>query len=109
MTIDSLNKANLIPSKDYNKDRLIHGDLQLPNHFHLLIDETGLNTGELNAKGLLNVNSLKDIIKWQKINYDFGFHSHEFLTNIRVLILSRTKSILPVCFLTFYILNSFCF
>ena len=42
------------------------------------------------------MHGLNDIIKWQKLNYDFGFHSHEFLTNIRILILSNTKSILPV-------------
>ena len=96
LTVNNLNKANLIPSKDYNKDRLVPGDLQLPENFNLIIDETSLVTGQLTQKGLMNVNSLKEIIQWQKMSYDFGFHSHEFLTNIRVLVLSQTKSILPV-------------
>lgn len=93
-SIDSMNNSNLIPNKDYNKDKLISGMLQLPELFHLVIDETVLNAGELKQKGLMNVNSIKDIIKWQKINYDFGFHQHEFNTNLRILILSETKSIL---------------
>ena len=98
LSIDNLNKSNLIPNKDYNKDRLITGMLQLPNNFNLVVDETVLNTGELTAKGLLNINSIKDIIRWQKINYDFSYHQQEFLTNMRILILSQTKSILPVSF-----------
>ena len=99
LSIDSLNKSNLIPNKDYNKDRLITGMLQLPNNFSLILDETVLNAGELAPKGLLNINSLKDIIRWQKINYDFSYHQQEFQTNMRILILSETKSILPVSFL----------
>ena len=98
LSIDSLNKSNLIPNKDYNKDRLITGMLQLPNNFSLILDETVLNAGELTPKGLLNINSLKDIIRWQKINYDFSYHQQEFQTNMRILILSETKSILPVRF-----------
>ena len=51
LTTDNLNKWNLIPNKDYNKDKLISGMLQLPDDFHLCIDETVLNTGQLNQKG----------------------------------------------------------
>ena len=43
----------------------------------------------------MNFNSLKDIVKWQKFNYDFNFHQQEFHTNMHVLMLSDTKSILP--------------
>lgn len=95
LSIDSLNKTNMIPNKDYNTDKLITGMLQLPVKFNLIIDETCLDAGELKQKGLLNVQALSDIIKWQKLNYDFGFHPQEFNTNIRVLILSNGKSILP--------------
>ena len=96
LSVDSLNKANFIPNKDYNNDKLMSGMLQLPNRFQLVIDETILNPGELKQKGMINMHALNDIIKWQKLNYDFEFHSQEFLTNIRVLILSNSKSILAV-------------
>ncbi len=95
LTIDSLNKTNMIPNKDYNKNKLLSGMLQLPDNFNLIIDETNLNTGELNQKGLLNVNSLKEIIKWQKMSYDFSYHHQEFNKNMKILVLSQTKSILP--------------
>lgn len=95
LTIDNLNKSNMIPCKDYDKNKLITGMLQLPSNFQLVLDETRLNAGELNAKGLMNFNSIKDIISMQKLNYDFNYHHQEFPTNIRVLTLSETKSILP--------------
>jgi len=44
----------------------------------------------------MNFNAIKDIIQSQKLNYDFNYHHQEFPTNIRVLTLSETKSILPV-------------
>lgn len=94
LSIENMNSSNLIPNKDYTKDKLISGMLQLPELFHLIIDETVLNAGELKQKGLINLNSLKEIIKWQKMSYDFGFHQQEFNTNLRMLILSDTKSIL---------------
>jgi len=95
LTVDNLNKSNLIPSKDYAKEKLISGMLQLPDNFQLVIDETCLSTGELKEKGLLNVSSIREIIQWQKLNYDFSYHQQEFHTNIRILIMSETKSILP--------------
>ena len=49
--MDSLNKSNLIPSKDYNKNKLNTGMLQLPSFFNLVIDETQLDTGKLDQKG----------------------------------------------------------
>jgi hypothetical protein len=112
LSVDSLNKANFIPNKDYNNDKLMSGMLQLPDRFQLVVDETILNAGELKQKGLINMHALNDIIKWQKLNYDFEFHSQEFLTNIRVLILSNSKSILAVRIILFYFLKNiifFCF
>jgi hypothetical protein len=96
LTIDNLNKLNLIPNKDYNKNKLITGILQLPDKFSLIIDETLLNTGELKEKGLINFNSIKDVIKWQRLNYDFSYHTQEFQTDLRVLVFSEAKSIIPV-------------
>lgn len=74
--------------------------LQLPDCFQLVLDETKLNAGELTTKGLMNFNSIKDVISNQRLGYDFNYHQQEFPTNIRVLSISDTKSILPCdCFL----------
>lgn len=88
----------MIPNKDYNKNKLITGMLQLPDNFQLIIDETNLSAGELNAKGLLNFNSIKGIIETQRLGYDFNYHHQEFETKLRILTLSESKSILPVIF-----------
>jgi hypothetical protein len=55
MTIDNLNKSNLIPNKDYNKEKLLAGMLQLPQDFLLCVDETVLSAGELNQKGFFSL------------------------------------------------------
>jgi hypothetical protein len=58
----------------------------------------------------MNLNALSNIIKWQKMGYDFGFHAQDFYTNIRMLIISETKSILPVVkifYFNFKNLNSY--
>lgn len=98
LTVNTLNKSNMIPCKDYNKNKLNAGMLQLPVDFNLIIDETQLDTGKLDQKGLMNFNSLRDIITWQKLSYDFSYHQQEFSTNMKVLTLSETKSILPCDF-----------
>jgi len=95
LTIDNLNKSNMIPCKDYNKNKLITGMLQLPDNFQFVIDETNLSAGELNAKGLMNFNSIKGIIETQRLGYDFNYHHQEFETKLRILTLSESKSILP--------------
>lgn len=68
--------------------------LQLPKNFHLVIDETLLTPGKLESKGIANLSSLKTLIDWQKVDYDFQFHKLEQFTNIPVLILSEGKSLL---------------
>lgn len=40
--------------------------------------------------------ALGNAISWQKADYDFGFHKAEFPTNVKFLVLSEGKSMLPV-------------
>jgi hypothetical protein len=57
--VENLNKSTLIPCKDYNKNKLIAGMLQLPCNFNLVIDETLLESGKLDTKGIvLNMTSI---------------------------------------------------
>lgn len=39
---------------------------------------------------------LKHALENQRVQYDFGFHTLEFDANFPVLVLSRTKAVLPV-------------
>jgi hypothetical protein len=51
LTIDELNASRWSPWKDYERERLIDGRLQLPFGTQLIVDETALQTGQLNENG----------------------------------------------------------
>lgn len=46
--------------------------------------------------GFKNLRSLEDVISIQQIKYDFTYYAIDYETQIPVLTLSTTKSILPV-------------
>ena len=58
--------------------------------------------------GVKNIQSLGNVINWQKVEYDFEFHRQEFPSNISALIISEGRSILPVSKYLSY-LNSWIF
>ncbi|XP_032220134.1 mini-chromosome maintenance complex-binding protein [Nematostella vectensis] len=95
MTLNNLNSLNFIPKKDYTKDRLMSGMLQLSNGTELVLDETAMEAGQLNATGVQNVTSLGNLMSWQKLAYDFNFYKTEFMVDIKVLVMSEGKSLLP--------------
>ncbi|KAG8034980.1 hypothetical protein G9C98_008056 [Cotesia typhae] len=94
-TLDNLNNLNLVPRKDYDSDQLISGILQLSNNTHLIVDETKLIPGQVTVNGKNNYKAITDLIKFQKINYDFKYYTIEYETDIPVLILSQVKSFIP--------------
>ncbi|KAK6932926.1 Mini-chromosome maintenance complex-binding protein [Dillenia turbinata] len=96
LTVDYLNTASLAPRKDYETNRLITGVLQLAEGSHLTVDETQLREGMLNSVGVENARLLKNLMEFQKVEYDFKFYKMEMAADIQVLILSEGKSnILP--------------
>uniref|UniRef100_A0A2S2P4D9 Mini-chromosome maintenance complex-binding protein n=1 Tax=Schizaphis graminum TaxID=13262 RepID=A0A2S2P4D9_SCHGA len=94
--IHTLNNMNMIPRKCYNSNRLLNGFLQLSDRTHLVLDETDLQPGNLDNKGMLNLEALKNIISNQQMKYDFTYYGMDYETQIPVLTLSIGKSILPV-------------
>ncbi|KAH7537667.1 hypothetical protein FEM48_Zijuj03G0117200 [Ziziphus jujuba var. spinosa] len=96
LTIDYLNTASLAPRKDYETNRLITGVLQLAEGTHLMIDETQLVSGTLNPVGVENARLLKNLMEFQKVEYDFKYYKMDMPVDIQLLILSEGKSnILP--------------
>jgi hypothetical protein len=67
--------------------------LQLAEGTHLTLDETALEAGTLNATGIQNLASLKHLLEWQKVEYDFQFYKMEMPADLPVLILSQVKAI----------------
>ncbi|XP_033207989.1 mini-chromosome maintenance complex-binding protein isoform X2 [Belonocnema kinseyi] len=92
LTLDCLNNLNFIPQKDYDCDRLTSGVLQLSDHTHLVIDETGLTSGQVTPCGRNNYNAINTLVQFQKVAYDFKFYPMDYETDIPVLILSTVKS-----------------
>lgn len=94
MTLDNMNDLTFVPKKDYECNRLTSGILQLSSNTHLLLDETKLTTGQLNAGGLSNMKALSSAIKNQSVCYDFNYYHLDFDCDIPFLILSEGKSLL---------------
>ena len=69
--------------------------LQLTAHTHLLLDETAMENGQLDAEGVRNLTALGNLISWQKVGYNFSFHNIDFLTDVPVIVMSEGRSILP--------------
>ena len=44
--------------------------------------------------------ALENLIKWQKVEYDFSYSHHDFPANMRILVLSEGKSLLPVSYMS---------
>eukprot|EP00249_Psilotum_nudum_P000776 c12897_g1_i1 orf=82-1905(+) len=92
LSLESLNKAVIAPRKNYNIDRLVTGALQLADGTHLTLDETVLNAGELTSIGVQNVQTIKNLMEWQKVEYDFQYYKIEMPTDVPVLVLSCARS-----------------
>ncbi|XP_014368610.2 mini-chromosome maintenance complex-binding protein [Papilio machaon] len=95
LTIDNLNTMALLPKKDYDCNRLTSGILQLSKHTHLVLDETKMEQGRLDSTGVGNITALGNMITTQKVEYDFKYYKMEFDSDIKVLLLSEGKSLLP--------------
>ncbi|XP_071949146.1 mini-chromosome maintenance complex-binding protein-like [Antedon mediterranea] len=95
MTLKNMNTLRFTPKKNYSEHRLKSGMLQLTEKTHVIIDETVLEPGQLDQKGIENLKALGNAITWQKLQYDFNFHTADFPTNLVLLILSEAKSMLP--------------
>ncbi|XP_045767047.1 mini-chromosome maintenance complex-binding protein [Maniola jurtina] len=95
LTVQNMNTMALLPKKDYHCNRLTSGILQLSKHTHLVLDETQMEQGQLDATGVNNISALGNLIKLQKVEYDFKYYKMEFDSDINVLVLSEGKSLLP--------------
>lgn len=96
MSIANLNNLRFTPKKDHDNNKMIAGTLQLPDGLYLVLNESALSEGQLTVDGTENISTLNQIIRWQRLNYNFKFHSVEIDTDLKVLVISEGKSILTV-------------
>lgn len=92
-TISSLNNSILCPRFDVNTEELVQGLLQTPRHTFLLIDERQMNEGKLLESGVKNFNTLKELIDFQVINYDYPYSKVEIAHDTQILtVTDKVKS-----------------
>lgn len=96
LSLDTLNGSRFAPHKDYAANRLMPGRLQLVNGTHVIVDETALQEGKVEACGVNNLQVLHNVLLWAKLPFDFGHHQLDFDTDLAVLVLSEGRSMLPV-------------
>ncbi|XP_037068663.1 mini-chromosome maintenance complex-binding protein-like [Pollicipes pollicipes] len=95
LSLGNMNGMTLVPKKDYKRNVLDTGRLQLTQNTHLVLDETALSPGQLDERGVQNLAALGHLITWQKVEYDFGFHKLAYVADVPVLVLSEGRSLLP--------------
>ncbi|KAK3281451.1 hypothetical protein CYMTET_10763 [Cymbomonas tetramitiformis] len=93
-TVNYMNTEQLVPTKDYEANRLTIGRLQLAEGTHLVVDETALQTGKLEEAGVRNMQSLQQVMTSQQLGYDFKYYEVSMNTDIPVAVLSTGKSVL---------------
>lgn len=65
-------------------------------HTHLVLDETLLEAGKLDAHGIESVMHISNLIRKQMLNVNFKYYNIDYNANIPVLIFSEGKSMFPV-------------
>uniref|UniRef100_A0A182QD81 Mini-chromosome maintenance complex-binding protein n=1 Tax=Anopheles farauti TaxID=69004 RepID=A0A182QD81_9DIPT len=95
MTLENMNTMQFVPKKDYTTNKLTSGLLQLAPHTHLVLDETRLQAGKLEAPGVEAVKHVSHLIKSQRLRYNFQFYQLDFQADVPVLVLSEGRSMLP--------------
>jgi Mini-chromosome maintenance replisome factor len=78
------------PYKNYALNRLMSAPLQLAAGTHLLLDETALSQGSLNAIAMHNLTAIHQLLARQQVTYDFQYHKLEFNVDVPAIVVSHT-------------------
>eukprot|EP00850_Spirogloea_muscicola_P005440 SM000025S08335 [mRNA] locus=s25:142771:147905:+ [translate_table: standard] len=92
LSLDLLNGHSLAPHKNYAANRLETGQLQLAEGTELVVDELALQSGRVSASGVQNLEALKQLVEWQKVEYDFQFYKMDVPVDVPVVVLSQARS-----------------
>ncbi|RLN85278.1 hypothetical protein BBJ28_00002754 [Nothophytophthora sp. Chile5] len=96
LSLKELNSTKFMPHKDYDREVLLGGVLQVANGTTMLVNETALAAGQLNAQGVKNIGALQSLVEKMLLPYDFQFYNMDFPQDVAVVTVSEGKSILPV-------------
>jgi len=93
LSVASLNAGDWAPRKELASNRLCPGALQLAAGTHMLVDETGMDEGRLEAAGVRSLAALRDVAQSQTLPIDFHFYTLPLAVDIPLLLLSRGASL----------------
>ncbi|POM62085.1 hypothetical protein PHPALM_28796 [Phytophthora palmivora] len=96
LSLKELNSTKFMPHKDYEREMLLSGVLQVANGTTMLVNETALTAGQLNDQGVKNIAALQSLIDKMLLPYDFQYYNMDFPQDVAVVTVSEGKSILPV-------------
>ena len=101
LTTEELNNNMYYPRFDSETEELCSGKLQLSDGTFLLVDEINMNEGKLVEIGIKNLSSLRNLIDFQLLGYEYPYNKIEINHDIEILVVThKTKSILYSPFLT---------
>lgn len=96
LSLKELNSTKFMPHKDYEREVLLSGVLQVVNGTTMLVNETALTAGQLNDQGVKNIAALQSLVDKMLLPYDFHYYNMDFPQDVAVVTVSEGKSILPV-------------
>jgi hypothetical protein len=104
ISVDGLNSTRLYPNSD--GERFSAGRGQFVARTTLVIDESNLQEGKLqdigriskrcSDLGVRNLRFLSRMIAAQKLSFEFPYYEFEIDTDLSILVMGESKSILPV-------------
>lgn len=95
LSVDRLNSGPWWPRRPAEEGcRLSTGPLQLAPCTQVLLDETAMQAGTLSEVGMHNLAALQDLMRSQKVGYDFEFFALEQPADAPVTILSTARTLL---------------
>ena len=108
ITIKDLNSKRYYSKFDIEKEELEEGELQLSDGSFVLLNEMKMGEGKLEDIGCKNVQTIKNLIDFEKISYEYPFNNIEMPHNIQLIIFSNgNNSIFKSPFLVSLPINKF--
>lgn len=93
VTSESLNTQRWKPKKDFVANRLVASQLQLAAGTLLVLDETKMAEGQLNAEGVKSLLAIQTLVTESKLPCDFEAYDVKIPLEVSCLLVSNQKSL----------------
>eukprot|EP00939_MAST-03C_sp_MAST-3C-sp1_P000871 g871.t1 len=98
MAQESLSERPWYPRKDYERNRLIAGALQMADGTALVVDQTPLREGKIRGVAVANLQALQDVVEHQTIPVDFKYYKTALPVDMPVVVVAEGRPLIKgVC------------